>query len=213
MTDAFRPYHHIVWDWNGTLLDDRGVCLEIINGSLARRSLPTVTLETYLDLFEFPVVDYYRKLGFDFDKESFEAVGHEFMTEYRGRMLGCPLQKGARTLLERLHRQGIRQTVLSALDARLLAPCIDHFGLREFFDKVWGLSDSLAAGKIELGRQMIAAAGVPAAGTLMVGDTTHDFETARALGIDCLLMAAGHNSRPRLEACGVPVVGGLEELL
>ncbi|NLI75266.1 MAG: HAD family hydrolase [Candidatus Riflebacteria bacterium] len=213
MKDAFRRYHHIVWDWNGTLLDDRLVCLDIINGSLARRSLPTVTLEIYLDLFEFPVVDYYRKLGFDFDKESFEVVGREFMTEYGGRMLGCPLQKGARELLEGLHRQGVRQTVLSALDARLLAPSIDHFGLREFFDKVWGLSDSLAAGKIELGRQMIAEAGVPAAGTLMVGDTTHDFETARALGIDCLLMAAGHNSRPRLEACGVPVVGGLEELL
>lgn len=213
MNEAFHPYHHIVWDWNGTLLDDRGVCLEIINASLARRSLPTVTLETYLDLFEFPVVDYYRKLGFDFDKESFEAVGREFMTEYRGRMLGCPLQKGAREVLAGLHRQGIRQTVLSALDARLLAPSIDHFGLREFFDKVWGLSDSLAAGKIDLGRQMIAEAGVPAAGTLMVGDTTHDFETARALGIDCLLMAAGHNSRPRLEACGVPVVGNLEELL
>ena len=45
----------------------------------------------------------------------------------------------------------------------------------------------------------------------MVGDTLHDFDTADAMGIPCVLIAAGHNSKKRLLACGVPVFDSIEE--
>lgn len=213
MKHNLARYRHIVWDWNGTLLDDRRVCLEIINGSLQKRSLPVISLDVYLDLFEFPVINYYRKLGFDFEKESFEVVGAEFIHSYNRQMFGCPLQEGARELLETVRRREVPQTILSALNEAYLTKVVEHFRLGGFFKKVWGLSDSYAWGKIDLGRRMLEHSGIPARDTLMIGDTTHDFETAQALGIDCILMAAGHNSRLRLQNCGVPVVESLAELL
>ena len=58
-------YKHIIWDWNGTLLDDTWLCVEGINNSLKKRSLQTITKEIYRKVFSFPVEDYYKRLGFD----------------------------------------------------------------------------------------------------------------------------------------------------
>lgn len=57
----------------------------------------------------------------------------------------------------------------------------------------------------------ILLAGEPGPYTV-VGDMTHDYDMARALGADCILVAAGHQSRPVLERCGVPVLESLWEL-
>ena len=35
-----------------------------------------------MEVFTFPVRDYYKKLGFDFDKEPFEIAGDEFVSYY-----------------------------------------------------------------------------------------------------------------------------------
>jgi phosphoglycolate phosphatase len=43
----------------------------------------------------------------------------------------------------------------------------------------------------------------------MVGDTLHDVEVAEALGISCVLIAQGHQSRERLDQAGVPVFADL----
>jgi phosphoglycolate phosphatase len=53
----------------------------------------------------------------------------------------------------------------------------------------------------------------PEAKILYVGDTTHDAENAKVLEADCLLFAGGHHSRSRLEACGYPVIGRIEEIV
>ena len=47
----------------------------------------------------------------------------------------------------------------------------------------------------------------------MIGDTTHDYETARALGADCVLYAGGHQCREKLEKCSCPVIDEIEEIL
>jgi phosphoglycolate phosphatase-like HAD superfamily hydrolase len=47
---------------------------------------------------------------------------------------------------------------------------------------------------------------------LLVGDTAHDAEVARELGVDVVLVAGGHQSRKRLEATGELVVDGIEAL-
>ena len=65
---------HVIWDWNGTLLDDAWLCVDVMNGMLSKRGLPLITLEIYRNIFDFPVRDYYLKLGYDFDNESFEMV-------------------------------------------------------------------------------------------------------------------------------------------
>ena len=64
----------VIWDWNGTLLDDAPVCVAAINDMLRERSLPQLSAERYQEIFCFPVSEYYRKAGFDFSKEPFERL-------------------------------------------------------------------------------------------------------------------------------------------
>ena len=54
----------IIWDWNGTLLDDVDLCVEAINMLLARESLPLLTgKEEYQRVFQFPIRAYYEAVG------------------------------------------------------------------------------------------------------------------------------------------------------
>ena len=212
LPEIFSSIDLVFWDWNGTLIDDLELCRMIINESLEKRSMPAVSRERYLEIFQFPVVNYYNALGFDLQVESFAQVGKEFIDAYASRMLHCPLHNYSRQALELLQRDGKRQCVLSALQKDSLEKVLAKFSLSSFFDIVRGLDDHLAHGKIELGRALIADANAALDRTILIGDTVHDFETADALGIKCVLVAAGHNSRLRLEKCGVPVFDSLQEL-
>jgi len=205
-------YKLVIWDWNGTILNDVDLCVETINQGLQKRNIPTVSKERYLDIFEFPVINYYQKLGFDLKNESFEKIGMEFIRDYQRRMIECRLHDCAREVFEALKAGAVRQTVLSALQIENLIRVLDHFELREFFPKVFGLDDHFAAGKIDLGRKLMQESGVPSKNVVLIGDTTHDFEVAQELGIDCVLFSGGHNSLERLKKCGVPIISSLKDI-
>src|SRR5574338_663611 len=101
---------HIIWDWNGTLLNDVELCCEIINGILARRNLSLLSLNEYKSIFTFPVKDYYIKAGLDLSKYSFEELGREWMNEYELRKNECGLHEGAAGILEQISEAGIGQS-------------------------------------------------------------------------------------------------------
>ncbi len=48
-------YKHIIWDWNGTLLNDLTLCVDLLNVSLEKRKLPEMTEEKYRKKFLFPI--------------------------------------------------------------------------------------------------------------------------------------------------------------
>ena len=44
-------YKHIIWDWNGTLLDDAWLFVDIMNGVLENRNMDTITVKKYRKIF------------------------------------------------------------------------------------------------------------------------------------------------------------------
>ena len=208
-----RKYRHLIWDWNGTLLDDAWLCREIMNGQLRKRGLPVISRERYEAVFDFPVERYYRTVGFDWSKETFAEAGTEFIVEYEKRKRECRLQIGAKELLQKVEQAGISQAVLSAYSHSTLEEFLGHFGVRGHFRSVAGNRDHYAAGKVEQGLEMLRELHVSPKDTVLIGDTTHDAEVARAMGVDCVLIPCGHNSRERLERCGFPLIAGLGDFL
>ncbi|MFZ9874505.1 MAG: HAD family hydrolase [Candidatus Methylacidiphilales bacterium] len=207
-----KKYRHLIWDWNGTLLDDAWLCREIMNQQLHRRGLPVLSAERYEEIFDFPVEKYYRAVGFDWSRESFQEAGTEFIVEYERRKQECTLQPGGKALLAELAAGGWSQAVLSAYSHHTLEEFLGHFGVRQHFRSVAGSRDHYAAGKVGHGLKMLEELHVSPQETLLIGDTTHDAEVARAMGVDCVLVPCGHNSRIRLAGCGVPVVENLAAL-
>ena len=207
-----KKYRHLIWDWNGTLLDDAWLCREIMNQQLHRRGLPVLSAERYEEIFDFPVEKYYRAVGFDWSRESFQEAGTEFIVEYERRKQECTLQPGGKALLADLAAGGWSQAVLSAYSHHTLEEFLGHFGVRQHFRSVAGSRDHYAAGKVGHGLKMLEELHVSPRETLLIGDTTHDAEVARAMGVDCVLVPCGHNSWTRLAGCGIPVVENLAAL-
>jgi phosphoglycolate phosphatase len=212
MTGYVFPYKHIIWDWNGTLFDDAWLCVEIINGMLARRNLPRITPEEYERIFDFPVIDYYRRVGFDFEDEPFEKLSDEFIGRYVSRMSDCSLREGTREVLALGWRKGLNQYILSAMKQEMLNELVESFKLRPFFKDVLGLIDHHAFGKIEIAREWLEMQGLDRGTVVMVGDTVHDFEVAQALAINFAPIHSGHHSRERLAATGLRLLPTLMSL-
>ena len=114
MTIELKNFTHIIWDWNGTLLDDAWLCVDVMNGMLKKRGLPLKTVEEYRELFDFPVKDYYAKLGYDFDKEPFDEVGMEFIIKYNKRQDETLLHPEVLEILAAFNTRGFSQNILSA---------------------------------------------------------------------------------------------------
>jgi phosphoglycolate phosphatase len=203
----------IIWDWNGTLWDDAVLCVNINNNMLKRRGLPAINLAIYQQHLEFPVSNYYTQIGFDYSNDPYEQLAHEFIHEYETRRLESPLRDQALETLALIQQHGISQSVLSAYQQNTLENAIAHFQLTPFFSAVIGLNDVYAEGKVANGIRYMKQLNMAPETLLFIGDTVHDYEVAQAMGIPCLLIAGGHNSRERLEQCGVPVIDSLTDIM
>ena len=194
-----RPRHrHIIWDWNGTLLDDLDYSIGVMNTLLQRRGLPLLDRARYHALFDFPVRNYYERLGFDYSRDSFEQLSVEFIAGYDARRFACSLHRLAPEILAAAQAAGLTQSILSAYRQDSLREIVAHFRLAPYFVRVVGLDNVHAHSKSELAAALVAELGVPRGEILLVGDTLHDLEVAQELGVDCALVAAGHHPAERL---------------
>lgn len=203
---------HVIFDWNGTLLDDVHVCLFAANTMMRRRQLAPLTLDGYRAVFGFPVQDTYRKLGFDLERESWDALSDEFHTLYQQGAGEARLRSGAKDYVQELAKQGIGRSVLSASGQTLLRSMMTTMGILDCFDSVYGLPDMHARSKSGVGQDLMREQKLDPARVLLVGDTLHDDEVARELGCRCVLISQGHQAVERLTASGAPVVHRLDDI-
>jgi phosphoglycolate phosphatase len=213
MRKRLRDYRHAVWDWNGTLLDDTWLCCESLNQLLAEDGHPLVDPVRYRQIFQFPVIKVYQAIGFTPDEASFKAMSVRFMAAYEARKAECALHPQARALLTGLAQAGLTHSVLSAYERNLLLTTLRDYDLSHHFIKTCGGDDIHAGSKEDRARHHLHDLALDPDHVVYVGDTAHDAEAARAMGVDCVLVAHGHQHRDRLEGLGVRVVDGFPELL
>jgi phosphoglycolate phosphatase len=204
-------YKHIIWDWNGTLLNDLELSVELINNVLRKRNLQALSVEQYREVFTFPVKDYYAKTGLDFEKESFEVVGKEWMDGYESRKHECGLSKKAVDVLQLIQQSGIPQSILSAYSQSSLEGIVATFELSRYFTHLIGLDNIYATSKIALGKELITNLQLKKGEALLIGDTLHDYDVACEIGADAVLIAGGHQDKARLQATNSPVFDTMEQ--
>ncbi|HOJ32416.1 MAG TPA: HAD hydrolase-like protein [Candidatus Hydrogenedentes bacterium] len=203
----------LIWDWNGTLLDDVNLCVRAVNALCQKRNLPEIGLKEYQEKFTFPVIDYYRAVGFDFVKEPFEIPALEWITFYSNRVKHeAFLYPDALNVLRWAKENGLKQIILSAHQKEMLLVLLEHFGITPFFDSIWALETYEAKGKTHLAHEMFNHYEFTPDSVVLIGDTLHDHEVAQELQIPCLLVAQGHQSRERLLQARVPVLDSLKDV-
>ena len=185
----------IIWDWNGTLLDDVAVCIECINALLRKNALPEfVDVEDYRRKFCFPVQDYYRMCGFDFEKTPFEVLAREFIGLYQKASEGCALAPSALAALEEARRRGFRQILLSASKQDNLLRQVGAYPLESYFSEILGIGHIYATSKADLAAGWMEKQPTEGRDVVMIGDSLHDLEVAQAIGARCALYTAGHQA-------------------
>ena|ERR1035437_4949020 len=199
-------YDHIIWDWNGTLLGDLAHNVRTMNALLDSAALPQITIDDHRKYFRFPVLDYYKILGFDTSPDSFVLLCEEFNARYNEGIENCDLAPGIRDVLLHLKTANKTQSILSASKQDALDNAIIHFDLSDIFQYVFGIEDNMASSKLERGRQLLELSHIPHEATVLVGDTDHDLEVGNALGIDVILVDHGHQSFERLLAAHDTVI-------
>ncbi len=183
-------YSHIIWDFNGTIVNDIEATMHAENFVFANRNMPIFKdVEHLRDEFMLPFKDFYKKMGIDFSNESYEDLSDEFMQAYLRFSKDCTVHDGAIEAFERFKALSIPQVIISASEITVLLSQVKQFGIDNYFDEILGLSDYLAISKVHLAKDWMDR--IKPTAPLFIGDTVHDFEVAQAVGIDCVLVATG----------------------
>ena len=203
----------VIWDFNGTILDDVELATGSMNELLRRRNLPPKDKATHRRVFRFPVSDYYRSLGFDINIERQSDISDEFHSVYQSGVGSCSLNPGIAEALEYLEQHGIDQFVLSAAQEEMVVSWVRMHEIQGRFRGVYGLSDRLAASKAQRCRDLIEHFDLDPSTTRFIGDTDHDVEVARAVGCRPLVVLQGHQDRFRFVGADCEIYDSVQDLV
>ena len=204
-------YKHIIWDWNGTLLNDTSLCTQILNESLRKRDIPEITVQQYKQKFLFPIKTFYESIGFDFDKEPFENSNNEFNAGFVDQFKSLALQPFAKDTIIKFAEKKITQTILSASRQDRLKEQVNFFDITQYLQHVVGTNNLYAHGKEYEGEELLLTLDIPAEETIIIGDTLLDSSVAKYLKIDCALVSNGHNDIKRLKETGAFTFSDIKE--
>lgn len=203
---------YIVWDWNGTLLNDVDLCVDSINYLLKKEQLPILPdKEAYQRVFKFPIIEYYKDAGFDFNKRPFEELADDYMQYYQPRSLSCSLHDGVHDTLKTCASLGYMQVLLSASNKEFLMDQLHQYPISVYFDEVLGLDNIHAYSKADLAKTFAKRVQSQKESIVFLGDSVHDFEVASGAGAECILIANGHEHKEKLEQTGCRVLNSIEE--
>ena len=209
----YKNIKSIIWDWNGTLLNDAEICIYSMNKVLERRGLERLDIKRYREIFTFPVKAYYQKAGFDFSEEDFEKPALEFIKQYYENLPRADLFGPVHSMLKELDKKGYHQSILSAMEHGSLLQSLTDKNVLNYFNIVSGINDHYAHSKLDIGIELLKKTGFSKNETLFIGDTLHDFEVGSELGISVLLIANGHQSKERLLSKTSNVVNDITDVL
>lgn len=203
---------HIFLDFNGTLLDDLDLCLDLLNWHLKGQNKKLVNKDEYKEIFTFPIIDYYKKAGLDFNIESFDSLAHKFMDRYVAEYKECKIFDGVFDTLKYLKNKGYKLYILSASKKSILDMQCDYFGLTKYFDYLIGINNIYASSKEEIAINFIKDNNIDPATAIFIGDTLHDNEVALKANVKCYLVSCGHQSYNVLKKANVKIIDNINAL-
>ena len=205
-------YTHIIWDFNGTIMDDVDIAVAAVNDMLDKRGMARTDRTAYLGMITSPIIEYYKKI-FDLSVVSFDDIQVEFLESYNRRLPAAGLLPGVSEALEYFKGLGLRQCVISSFEQGRLRKMVEDLGIARYFDIVSGADNTRAEGKLDRGADWLRRSGADPSCVLVIGDLDHDWQLAHHLGADCVLITAGHQHRRELEKCGCTVLDSAAELI
>lgn len=211
MLNNMKKYECVVWDWNGTIVDDVNTSLMSVNDMLIKRNLPTITIQQYHQYLDTPIYKFYEHI-FDLNKITFDVIQSEFNSGYNKYISDNPLNDGAIAVMKKLKESDIKQVIVSSSNQDIVQKGAEKFGVAEYMNYISGSSDNFVGSKVERAIGVISKITTDYSKVVVIGDTLHDCQLANEIGADCILLSTGHQSKADLQTTGKPVIDSLNEL-
>lgn len=202
-------WKYIVWDWNGTLLDDISASLSSVNDMLERRNMEKIGIDRYKECIEVPISGFYEKV-FNLENEDYEKLLLEYNEGYVNHLNECGLTAGVKDALDRFRAAGCKQIIVSSSNKNQLLSSIERYGVSEYFDMVIGSENYFAGSKIEKAKEYLK--DKEKGSILVIGDLVHDAELAEEIGAECVLLTSGHENPKRLSKSKSTIVETVGEI-
>ncbi len=202
----------VIWDFNGTILNDGHILVATNNEMNRERGLPEISYDYYRRKFDHPPKPFYEELGYDFSKEDYGEISRQFLALYELRQQDASLSPHIEEVLHWLQEQGIPQIIVSAHKEDMLRRHVQRLGIEGCFSHISGEGSHIIGGKVERARALAESGAFDLSRAVLIGDTIHDYHTAEAMGAACILYSGGHQTLERLQAADVPIINDFAEL-
>lgn len=205
---------YIFLDFNGTVLNDVDLCLDLLNEMLYEKEQKNVDLAQYKQIFDFPIIKYYLAAGFDFTKYTFEELANYFIVEYTRRNLTESfIFDDLENFIKDVKLLGYKVVICSASKKVLLLDQLRDFKIIDLFDDVIGLDNHYASSKLQLAKEYIKNIEIDLTTSFFIGDTTHDAEVGVECGLNVLLIDRGHQSEEVLKKTKKTILHTFKEVI
>lgn len=207
-----NKYDCVVWDWNGTIVDDVNASLMSVNDMLIKRNMPIITIEQYHSYLDTPISKFYEHL-FDLNQITFDVIQKEFNSGYAKHIKENPLNDGSLEIMQLLKEKNINQVIVSSSHQDIVEEGAKRLGVTKYISYISGSSDNFVGSKVQRAKNVINKFTDDYSRVVVIGDTLHDCQLANEIGSDCILLSTGHQSKADLVSTGKPVIDSLKQLI
>ncbi|HEX4221874.1 MAG TPA: HAD hydrolase-like protein [Pseudonocardiaceae bacterium] len=205
---------HVIWDWNGTVLNDFDVAFRSTNKAFREVGLPEIDADTYRARLRQPIQDFYAAiLGRELPADQCAAIEKAFDGYYADEELSTSLAAELPGLFQKWLDAGHTQSLLSLYRHDALRPEVERRGLSSYFALVQGTTPPYPLGKSAHLADHLAKLDIAPTNAVLIGDLVDDAKAARAAGARIVLYSGGFGCRDNLVATGAPVADSLVEAL
>jgi phosphoglycolate phosphatase len=202
-TTVLRRYQLVVFDWEGTIVENGlGHLMNALTAAALRLHLPPFDEEHARQIIPYGLSNAVKKLFPTIllhKQEELCAEAQKLMLEAS---TSVSLVAGVEDAIRWIHAEGLHLGIATNKSAQSLARALRLSGLEPYIQITRSATEAPAKPCPQMLEEIMVSCGATVPQTLMVGDSTSDMEMAKALGVDVIGMDFFQIEEPTLRAAG-----------
>ncbi|MDW7671989.1 MAG: HAD-IA family hydrolase [Bacillota bacterium] len=177
---------HLLFDFDGTLVDSLGIGMKAFNAIGDRHGYPHIHAEDLEMLMRKPIRDRFNH--YDVPMVKLPSLVVEFYKEYRNSLKELQFFEGIPEMLNNLYEAGYRISVMSSNDPNMINSYMKQHGV-QLFHRIVG--SSRLFGKDRMIRRYMRREKIDLDQILYVGDELRDIEACKKVGVPIIWVSYG----------------------
>jgi phosphoglycolate phosphatase len=193
-------YRLLVFDWDGTIIDSASDIVDCICAAARDIGIPVPPRERAAHTIGLGLHDALRFAVPELPAERYADFVAHYRDHFLARQDSMQLFAGMRELLNELSRTHLL-AIATGKSRRGLDRALEAGDLRTFFAASRCADETNPKPHPAMLLELMDELNASKERTLMIGDTSHDLEMARAAGVDALAVTYGAHPEAGLRAC------------